>query len=238
MTAVRPARSLYLDTNALIYANFYLCRPDGSPGLEYYIEGQRVVEALDRCKAARVRVFTTDLAYLEMYHNYYEWRRLKRAFEAHAPLGLLFGKGRQLDHAFLQAPLGEDEQRQVQDATHDWLAKWQYNTLVEFREPADIPMWFPIAKRVYSRYMETVIDCLHVAAAIGLECDYFLTQDEHLRKMIAELRQNRELSRELHSEARLSTDYRLPDPVRAQTFRPFAPRTSRRASAAKMAPPL
>src|SRR5690606_30581282 len=71
-------KSLYLDTNGFIYAYFFVKRPETGEEirkLEYYRKGESVLRALDVCRENNIRVFTTDLTFLEMVHNYYEWTK-------------------------------------------------------------------------------------------------------------------------------------------------------------------
>jgi hypothetical protein len=218
MATVGLSRSLYLDTNTFIYASFYLARPDGAPDLDYYRLGENVIQCLEHCQSQRIRVFSTALAYLEMHYNYHEWAKFKQALDAGAPPGLLFGKNKRMDTAFLRQPLTPSMQQQVLEATVEWLQTWHFNTLVEFKQPSEIPNWFQIAKCIYSRYMETVLDCLHVAAAISLECDYFLTQDRDLRRLISDMRADSAFRQILRDGCGLSSDYGLPNAVEAQTF--------------------
>ncbi len=220
MNPIQPSRSLYLDTNAFIYAHFYLTRPDDAPDLEYYRLGEQIVQGLERCQERGVRVFSTDLAYLEMHHNYYEWAKLKRGLELGAPPGLLFSAGRRMDHEFLNQLWTPELQQQVLDATAGWLEEWDFHQLVEFKQPDEIHNWFRIARHIYAKYMETVLDCLHLAAAIALECDYFLTQDRELRRLIADMREDDIFRHTLRDEFGLSEDYGLPDAERAQSFDP------------------
>jgi len=218
MSAHQWAQSLYLDTNAFIYASFYLAKPKGAPDLEYYRRGRLVIRCLECCQTAGIRVFSTDLAYLEMHHNYYEWARLRQALDLGAPPGLLFGKSHRMDSDFLNRPLGPSAQAQVLGATAQWLETWDFHQLVEFKRPDEMPNWFPVARHIYSRFMETVVDCLHLAAAISLECNYFLTQDDTLRRLIHQMREDDAFKCGLRSECGLSEDYGLPDAVRVQTF--------------------
>lgn len=222
MKPIRPSRSVYLDTNEFIYAHFYLNKPADAPELDYYRLGEQVVQALERCQERGVRVFSTDLAYLEMHHNYHEWAILKRGLELGAPPGLLFGKGQRLDREFLNRLPTSELHQQVLDATAGWLEMWDFHQLVEFKQPDEIPNWFPIARYIYAHYMETVLDCLHLAAAIGLECDYFLTQDGELHKLVARMRADGAFKRALREEYGLSTDYGLPNAEPAGSFNPPA----------------
>jgi predicted nucleic acid-binding protein len=218
MVRIRVSTSVYLDTNALIYANFYLKRPKEARDFDYYKEGASVVQALTRCREQGCRVFSTDLAYMEMHHNYYEWARLKQALELGAPPGMLFGEGRRMDAEFLKQPLKSDLQQKVLDDTVGWLETWDFRDCVEFKQPGQMPTWFPIARCIYAHYMATVVDCLHLAAAIALECNYFLTQDERLRILIAEMRKDRAFRAALRTDFGLPRDYGLPDAAKAQSL--------------------
>lgn len=180
--------------------------------------GAHYIRCLEKCREKSIRVFSTDLAYLEMHHNYHEWARHKQALEQGAPLGLIFGKSRRMDSGFLKQPLTPEAHKEVLEATVHWLGKWEFRDLIEFQPPDEIPNWFLVARRIYARWMETALDCLHLAAAIALECDYFLTQDEPLRKLIADMRQDKTFRKELQRDLVISEDYALPKPVKAQTF--------------------
>lgn len=227
MTPVFPSRALYLDTNAFVYAHFYLTRPSDVPDVSYFQRGEQVVRCLGYCRDRVVRVFSTDLAYLEMHHNYFEWARLRKGLELNAPLGLLFGKTQRddKDKRFLEQ-LGPSVQQMAFDATAGWLQDWAYHELVEFKQPYEIPNWFRIARHIYARHMETVLDCLHLAAAIALECEYFLTQDRDLRRLLSRMREDSNLKEALIKECGVSDTYSLPDGVSAHSFDPPEPRAS------------
>jgi len=220
MHPVRPRKSLYLDTMGFIYVQSYLARPPDAPDLDYFKMGKNFIRCLEKCRTASIRVFSTDLAYLEMHHNYHEWARCKQALEQGAPPGLIFGKSHRMDSEFIKQPLTPEAHEAVLEATVRWLETWEFKDLVEFRSPEEIPNWFLIARYIYARWMETVLDCLHLAAAIALECDYFLTQDKLLRDLITAMRQDETFRKELQSDLVISEDYALPDAVKAQTFNP------------------
>jgi len=220
MNPIRPRKSLYLDTMGFIYAQSYLARPAGAPDLDYFKRGEDYMRCLEKCRDESIRVFSTDLTYLEMHHNYHEWARCKQALKQGAPLGLIFGKSRRMDPEFLKQPLTPEAHKEVLEATVRWLETWKFKDLVEFRPPEEIPNWFLIARCIYARWMETVLDCLHLATAIALECDYFLTQDKPLRELIAAMRQDKMFRKELQRDLGISEDYALPDAVKAQTFDP------------------
>ena len=224
MNPIQPAMSLYLDTNAFIYAHFNLTQPEKAPPLEYYGLGEKVVDCLRACSRCSIRVFSTDLAYLEMYHNFHEWARLKQALVQGAPPGLLFGKGRSMDKQFLAQGLDSTTHAEVLGATAGWLRAWEFRETVEFMEPEAITSWFGIAKEIYTRYVETVLDCLHIAAAIALECNYFLTQDHELRKQLAHMREDSDFKQALIENHGLSLGYGLPSPAKAQSFNPVVRR--------------
>lgn len=214
-------KSLYLDTNGFIYAYFFVKRPETGEEirkLEYYRKGESVLRALDVCRENNIRVFTTDLTFLEMVHNYYEWTKLKKFLEAGAPPGLIFGKNQRMDSDFLKTPLPRLEQQQIMTESENWLITWEYKDLIEFRPPETLTHWLAIAKFLNSYIHETVLDCLHLAAAISLECDFLLTEDRYLRKAISGLRGEQECKREMKRRFDLSDDYGLPDPVEASTF--------------------
>jgi len=203
-----------------IYAQSYLARPAGAPDRDYFKRGEDYIRCLEKCRDESIRVFSTDLAYLEMHHNYHEWAWHKQALEQGAPLGLIFGKSRRMDPEFFKQVLTPEAHKEVLDATVLWLETWEFKDLIEFCPPEEIPNWFLIARRIYARWMETVLDCLHLAAAIALECDYFLTQDKPLRELIAAMRQDKMFRKELQRDLGISEDYALPDAVKAQTFDP------------------
>lgn len=220
MNPIRPRKSLYLDTMGFIYAQSYLARSTDAPDLGYFRIGAHYIRCLERCRDKSIRVFSTDLAYLEMHYNYHEWARHKQMLEQGAPLGLIFSKSRRMDPEFLKQLLTPEAHEEVLEATVRWLETWEFKDLIEFQPPDEIPNWFLIARRIYARWMETVLDCLHLAAAIALECDYFLTQDEPLRELITAMRQDRTFREELQRDLGVSEDYTLPDAVKAQTFNP------------------
>lgn len=220
MNPVRPRKSLYLDTMCFIYAQSYLARPAGAPDRDYFKRGEDYIRCLEKCRDESIRVFSTDLAYLEMHHNYHEWAWYKQALEQGAPLGLIFGKSPRMDPEFFKQVLTPEAHKEVLEATVLWLETWEFQDLIEFCPPEEIPNWFLFARRIYARWMETVLDCLHLAAAIALECDYFLTQDKPLRELITAMRQDKAFRGELHRDLGISEDYALPDAVKAQTFNP------------------
>ncbi len=220
MNPIKPRKSLYLDTMGFIYAQAYLTRRDDALDLDYFKMGAHYIRCLEECRERSIRVFSTDLAYLEMHHCHHEWAMQKQALQQGAPLGLIFGKSRRMDPEFLKQPLTPEAHEEVLEETVHWLETWEFKELVEFRPPEDIPNWFLIARRIYARWMETVLDCLHLAAAIALECDYFLTQDEYLRKLITAMRPDRTFREGLQRDLGISEDYALPDAVKAQTFNP------------------
>lgn len=218
---MRISKSMYLDTNGFIYAYFYSNRPQQAENLlhlQYYQEGNYVLRVLDVCREKSIRVFSTDLAFLEMSHNYCEWERLRQFLDAGAPLGLIFGKNQRMDSEFLKKPLSREDQQRLIANSEQWLNTWDYRDLIEFEIPGEIPNWLNIAKYLYSYINETVLDCLHLAAAISLECDFFLTKDEYLRKTISQMRQDTKFKREIKQKFDLSRGYGLPNAVQAKTF--------------------
>ena len=221
MNPIRPRKSLYLDTMGFIYAQSYLAKREDAPDLAYFRMGEHYIRCLDTCREKSIRVFSTDLAYLEIHHNYHEWARHKQALEQGAPLGLIFGKSHRMNSEFLKQPLTPKAHEDVLRATAHWLKMGGDEDLIESWQPEEIPNWFLIARRIYTRWMETVLDCLHLAAAIALECDYFLTQDEPLRQLISAMRQDKPFLKGLQENLGISEDYALPDAVKAQTFNPI-----------------
>jgi hypothetical protein len=214
-------KSLFLDTNGFIYAYFFVNRPlqaQNLPDLTYYGKGESILRALEVCRGNKIRVFSTDITFLEMTHNYYEWARLRKFLEAGAPPGLIFGKNQRMDSEFLKQPLTREEQQQIISNSETWLSTWDFRDLVEFQLPERLPNWFGIAKFLNSYIHETVIDCLHLAAAISLECDFLLTEDTYLRKAAASLRDDAGCKNEIRRRFGLSEDYNLPDAVASATF--------------------
>jgi hypothetical protein len=220
MNPIRARKSLYLDTMGFIYAQSYLARPVDAPDRDYFTVGAHYIRCLEKCREKSIRVFSTDLAYLEMHHNYHEWAWYKQALEQGAPPGLIFSKSRRMDQEFWKQPLTPEAHKEVLAATVHWLETWEFKDLIEFRPPEEIPNWFLITRRIYAKWMETVLDCLHLAAAIALECNFFLTQDQPLRELIVAMRQDKAFREELQRDLVVSEDYALPDAVKAQTFNP------------------
>lgn len=214
-------KSLYLDTNAFIYAYFYGTRTEPAQRLvlDYYREGEYVLGALEVCRENQIRVFSTDLAYLEMNHNFYEWERLRQLLSEGAPPGLVFGKNQRMDSTFLKKKLNAEIIGKISVISDTWLKNWEYKDLIEFQTPQKIIYWFDIAKYLYSFVNETVIDCLHLAAAIALECDFFLTSDEPLRIVLSGMRSDKKFKKDIIKRFQLTEGYGLPCPAIAKTFK-------------------
>lgn len=214
-------KSLYLDTNAFIYAYFYGTRTEQAQRLvlDYYNEGKHVLGALEVCRENQIRVYSTDLAYLEMSHNFYEWERLRQLLSEGAPPGLIFGKNQRMDSSFLKKKLNKEILMRISSTSKNWLKSWEYNDLIEFQAPDNVIYWFEIAKYLYSFVNETVIDCLHLAAAISLECNFFLTNDQPLRDIISDMRKDKRFKKDIIKKFNLTDEYGLPCPAIAKTFK-------------------
>lgn len=77
-----------------------------------------------------------------------------------------------------------------------WLKDWPFREIVEFASP-DPPIWSELARTIM-RYEEVdPSDCLHLSAALALECDYFMTDDTTLRASLDSLRQNENFVKEV-----------------------------------------
>lgn len=215
-------KSLYLDTNAFIYAYFFIMK-SGEDNIfndtTYFKKGNSIIDALNLCRDKGVRVFSTDIAFLEITHNYYEWAKLRKYLELGAPPGLIFGKNQRMDHELLNERLTVAEQEKLMVDNNAWLRSWEFNDLIEFKKPDEIPNWLEIAKLLNYYVHGTVLDSIHLAAAISIECDFLLTEDNDLRKSATSLRSDASFKKKVKKEFGIGSSYGLPDPVKAQTFR-------------------
>ncbi len=220
MNPIKITRSLYLDTNSFIFAYFFIHKPEKPLDLDYYKTGKHILRCLGICKEHNIRVFSTDLAFLEMYYNFYEWAKLKDLLANGAPSGLVFARNRRGDSEVFLRPLSPEVQQRVTAETADWLNQWAYHDLVEFKSQDEMPDLLEIARVIYTQHMLSVLDCLHVAAAIQLECDEFLSSDGGIRKQIAAMRENESLKKTLRERFNLDDKYNLPNPVTPKGFVP------------------
>jgi predicted nucleic acid-binding protein len=205
--------ALYVDTNLLVFAHAHATRGSGSPDHPVFDKGKGFEESLGLCRDNHIRVLTSWWTFLELQHGHVKRGKLRYwLIDLGLPPAIAFGSARHRGVLKEAAPAADAMER-LRGEIDGWLASWPFKDIVEFESP-DAGLWFEMARTVTRFEDLDPADCLHLAAALTLECDYFLTDDNRLRSALESLKQNDHFVSEI-GQVGVSV---IPAPKDARTF--------------------
>ena len=213
-----PLRSAYVDANELIFAYAFDNKDPKAPHIEVFAKGENLIRCLDYCAANHIRVRTTPLTYLQL-HNRYVWRATRlRYVELGIPVSVVFGRYLDFNKVREDNPLPQDELSAIRQEIGSWLDSWPYREIIELVELSELDPWLGVAQLIFQYEDESVEDCLHLAAAIALESNWFLTEDKDLRILTQQLDSNAQFKASLDVDYGIAPPYGLPKALPAQAF--------------------
>jgi hypothetical protein len=214
--ALHGKKSVYIDTNELVYARASENFPKvpGHTKLKYYKDGRDCVKVLNSCTARGIVVFSSIITQIEMQVLHIDWAKKKRLVDLNLPLGFVFGESRSDDRFFVDTLFTKTERASMFNEINVWLKNWNFNTLIQWKPPQEIPFWGELTT-ITLQYVQRgqLADALHIGASIGLQCTCFFTNDSNLRKVLSRMQQDVKLRRELEQRKFIDKGYRLPDAI-------------------------
>jgi len=192
-------KALYVDTNLLVYAHAYTCRGSNAPDHPVFEKGALFEDCLDLCGEKGIRVFTSWFTFLEL-QNIHVGSEKRRYWlvELRLPGTIVFGRSEYRLQLEKKGAIPAAAMQVLREGIDGWLRDWPFREVVEFAYPKD-SRWAELARTIM-RYTEvSPSDCLHLAAAMDIECDYFMTEDSGLRRVLAELARDVDFRGEVRS---------------------------------------
>jgi len=213
-----PLRSAYVDANELIFAHAFDNKPPDAPHIAAFTNGDNFIRCLDYCAASNIRVRTLALTYLQL-HNKHVWRATRlRYAQLGVPVAVIFGRYHGFNEVRKRNPLPQVELSAIREEIGAWLEGWPYREVIELVPLSDLGPWLGVAQLIFQYEDESVEDCLHLAAAIALESNWFLTEDGDLRALAQQLNSNAQFKASLDVDYGIAPPYGLPKALPAQAF--------------------
>ena len=194
--STQARRAVYVDTNLLVFAHAHATKGPNTPDHTVFDKGELFEASLEFCRDEGIRVLTSWLTFLEMQHGHVQRGKLMYwVVELGLPPAIVFGSRRH-QGLIKEQPLAPAALDNLRGEIELWLANWPFKDMVEFESPK-AGLWLDVARTV-TRFEEVdPADCLHLAAALALECDYFMTDDNRLRSALESLKQNSDFVSEM-----------------------------------------
>lgn len=190
-------RSVYVDTQLLVYAHAYATKGPESPDHLVFKKGKQFEDCLDSCREKSIRVFTSWFTFLELQHGHVlRGKRKYWIIDLGLPPPIVFGRASDREELDNLGVIPAEAMMELRMEIDAWLKDWPFAEIVEIAFP-DPPIWSELSRTIM-RYEEVApSDCLHLSAALALECDYFMTEDRPLRRSLDNLRQNQAFVEEI-----------------------------------------
>lgn len=213
-----PLRSAFVDANELIFAYAFDNKPPNAPHIAAFAKGENFIRCLDYCTVNNIRVRTTALTYLQL-HNKHVWCAMRLTYaQLGIPVAEIFGRYYHFRKLRDDIPLPQAELSTIRQEIGSWLDAWPYREVIELVPLSELGPWLGIAQLILQYEDESVEDCLHLAAAIALESNWFLTEDKDLRTLIYQLNSSAQFKASLADDYGIAPPYGLPKARHARAF--------------------
>jgi predicted nucleic acid-binding protein len=178
----------YLDTNALISARCYLEVVSENIYKEYplfFSDGNNIIKALEKyLVSGNIRIITSLLTVYEFNNKYSQYVRDVYLRELGFPSPIAMdarGKYKSKASDLKQGHIDELKKRTVESS--NWLRTWVYKNIVEIIDPGIKDFELAQDLKIIAPNID-FYDALHICSALANGCEYFVTEDEPLKKSI------------------------------------------------------
>jgi len=159
MTGIAVVPLIYVDTNGLLTLKEYQERAAGNTGTLYRERGLRYQSLLALCATKGFRVATLSFTIVEMLAKYQSWKYYEKKIDERALYDEVFGGSKK---ALYQGTVQLYPAGGIM-ANTDWtLGFWE------------------VTRLIYKYVAISAADCLHVAAAVVMGADCFVSNDAEL----------------------------------------------------------
>ena len=212
--SMQVRKAMYVDTQLLVFAHAHARRGCNAPDHAVFKKGRQFEECLGICREKDVRVFTSWFTFLELQNGYVGCGKRKYwVVDLGLPIAVAFGGKEDRRELDKKGAIPSAVMDVLRAEINEWLDQWPFREVVQFDFPR-APLWSELA-RIIMRYVEvSPSDCLHLSAAMALECDFFMTEDSGLRRVLDRLRKDADFLQEV-------SDMNMPGIPRVTRLRSF-----------------
>jgi hypothetical protein len=184
MTGIAVVPLIYVDTNGLLTLKEYQERAAGNTGTLYRERGLRYQSLLALCATKGFRVATLSFTIVEMLAKYQSWKYYEKKIDERALYDEVFGGSKK---ALYQGALEGSELLAVVTELDAWLSTAPVQGTVQLYPAGGIMAntdwtlgFWEVTRLIYKYVAISAADCLHVAAAVVMGADCFVSNDAEL----------------------------------------------------------